>query len=91
MESEMFISYFADDLQYLFGGTLTSFHHVEPISKYQSAPTYLYQLVPRANSQYIMQLVALSKDSLDSRYVFVLIFQNRIIQWNGCNTSKMVY
>ena len=86
-ESQLFVDYFNNSIEYLVGGTAVCFNHVEP-NRMEYKPN-MYQILPQSGSTHIMKLVELNWNSLDSEYCYLLDSGKRIYQWNGKFTNKL--
>mmetsp|Transcript_37227 Transcript_37227/g.93454 ORF Transcript_37227/g.93454 Transcript_37227/m.93454 type:complete len:1271 (+) Transcript_37227:422-4234(+) len=79
-ESDEFKSYFADELEYLFGGSETAFRKVEEI-KYEPK---LYQVIRLGlGRNFYARRVQIHPKQLTKSDVFILDLGEYIMQWNG--------
>jgi gelsolin len=85
-ESELFISYFEEDLEYLFGGTETAFRKVEDIT-WEPRLYHICRLVdhenPRKENNFYVSVVERNGNVLTHDDVFVLDMGHKIFQFNG--------
>jgi len=82
-ESELFLSYFNNQIRLLSGGVESGFKHVEP-AKYQ--PRLLWV---KGKKKIRVTQVDLTKDSLNSGDVFILDHGLKIYQFNGQKAGPM--
>jgi gelsolin len=76
-ESDLFLSYFNNQIRIMDGGVETGFKHVEP-EKYEPRLLHL-----KGKKKVRVTQVALARDSLNSGDVFILDAGLHIYQWNG--------
>jgi hypothetical protein len=76
-ESDLFLSYFNNQIKILEGGVETGFRHVEP-EKYEPRLLHL-----KGKRKVRVTQVPLARDSLNSGDVFILDAGLNIYQWNG--------
>jgi gelsolin len=76
-ESDLFLSYFNNQIRIMDGGVETGFKHVEP-EKYEPRLLHL-----KGKKKVRVTQVAMSRESLNSGDVFILDAGMHIYQWNG--------
>lgn len=81
-ESQLFLSYFKDGIQYMDGGIESGFNHVDP-SAYEPR---LFQVKGKRSVR--VQQVEKSFRSLNDGDVFILDLGLTIFQWNGSKANK---
>ena len=89
-ESALFISYFEEDLEYLFGGSETAFRKVEEMI-WEPRLYQICRLVdredPHKENEFYVQKVEMVADILTHDDVFVLDMGKKIFQFNGKNAD----
>ena len=80
-ETELFLSYFFS-LQYLSGGAASGFKHVEE----EKVAPQLFEVKGHAANLRLKQ-VELSRDSMNSGDVYILVTKDMIWQWNGSGSN----
>ena len=79
----MFVDYFGDRIEYLFGGTPCAFRHVDPDTPTEY-PTRMYMLAKNPASKTLgMQLLDMDSKHLIQDRIILLDCGQRIFLWNG--------
>lgn len=82
-ESKMFVDYFGDRIEYLFGGTPCAFRHVD-LDAPPNYPTRMYMLAKNPASKTLcMQLMDMSSKHLIQDRIIMVDCGQRIFLWNG--------